>query len=89
MSDLATVCIPGTRAYRAGVTRGYARADRMYQMDGVAVIPLREDIRLGMPYWANDFGEELEDYLSGFAVGFANRVQGCWPNGMQRKAQDG
>jgi hypothetical protein len=84
VTDLATVCIPGSRTYRAGVTRGYARADRLIQMDGVAPIPLREHILGGLPYWVAEESSEAEEYLDGFVVGFAHRVQGRWPNGMVR-----
>jgi hypothetical protein len=84
VAEPATVLIPGTRAYRAGVTRGYARADMQFSQDGVAVIPTREFILNGLPFWASEEGQDPEDYVTGYAVGFANRVQNRWPNGMEK-----
>lgn len=84
MAEVATVLVPGTRAYRAGVSRGWARADRLYRDEGLAVIPTREYILRGLPFWASEEGSDPEDYLHGYAVGFANRVQNRWPNGMQK-----
>ena len=84
MTESATVLIPGTRAYRAGVTRGWERANRLYLDEGIAVIPTREFILRGLPYWASEEGSDPEDYLSGYAMGFAYRVQNRWPNGMRK-----
>jgi hypothetical protein len=79
----ATVCVPGTRAFRDGVTRGYERASRMFSMEGCAVIPHRVDVLKGLPFWIDDH-DATEQYLDGFALGFARRVSGHWPNGMLR-----
>jgi hypothetical protein len=84
VTEPATVLISGTRAYRAGVTRGYARADMQFSQEGVAVIPTREFILHGLPFWAHEEGSDVDEYLSGYAVGFANRVQDRWPNGMEK-----
>jgi hypothetical protein len=79
----ATVCIPGTRSYRAGVTRGYERAERMFSMEGCARIPHRSDVLKGRPFWVEGH-DDIEKYLDGYALGFARRVSGHWPNGMLR-----
>lgn len=85
MAEPVTVCIPGTRSYRAGVSRGWARANMLYVMDGVAVLPERAFVERGLPHWIDEEDiDNVNDYIDGYVVGFGFRVQGRWPNGMQK-----
>lgn len=77
--------IPGdsSRSFKAGLERGYQRAERQAQWSGRTKYPSRDTIVKGRPYWVHR--REINDYLNGHSVGFHRFADGCWPNGTSKE----